>query len=141
MPPLDPKLARVRVSTTVNGTYSVMSMARSYDHTEGSEGESSLYWFGGEAVRSGDPTVTGTIPVYFDRADTTGQTLLRTAKRNGTVVFIQLCPAGTGAGAKCDQFEAVITEFSMSADAEGDAVEGSFSYRGNASTLTEITLV
>ena len=100
-----------------------------------------MRWFGGDAIRAGDPTLEGTLPVWWDRADTTGQDLLRTAKRAGTTVFLQICPAGTTTGEKCDQFEAVIREVSVSADSgSNEGVEGSFTYRGLPSTLTTITL-
>jgi hypothetical protein len=131
----DAKLSRVRVSTASAGTYAVIGYVRSFDMTEGSEGDSTTYYFGGEISRAGNPTITGTIPVFWDTEDTNGQTLIRTAKRNGTVVWLEFLPAGTGTGKPYERFEAIITEVSRSSAADGENVEGSFSFRGNASTL------
>ena len=141
MPIYDPKLARVRVSTTSGGIYNIVGQVRSFDLTEGSDGDTVLRWFGGDATKAGAPTMSGTIPVFFDRTDTNGQQILITAKRNGTKVWLQIGFTGVGSGAVVDQFEASITEFSRTADAEGDAVEGSFSFTGAPSTLTQVTLV
>lgn len=132
--------ARVRVSLTSGGTYTSVGTVRSYEVTEGSEGETTLRYFGGESVMAGDLTLTGTIPVFWDRADTLGQKVLRDAHRAGTDVWLQICPEGTTAGLKCDQFQAKISEVSASADADGDAIEGSFSFIGVPSSLTEVTL-
>lgn len=136
----DPTLSRVRVSTTEGGTYTNVGQVRSFDMTEGSEGDTTLYYFGGDTSRPGNATLTGTLSVFWDLADTTGQDILRTAKRAGTAVWLQFAHAGTGTGAVVEQFEAVITEVSRSSAADGDAVEGSFSFRGTPSTLEEITL-
>ena len=139
--PYDPKLTRVRVSTTSGGTYSIIGYTRSFDMTEGTDGDTTLRWFGGDATKAGAATLTGTIPVFFDRADTTGQQILISAKRNGTKVWLQIGWEGVASGAVVDQFQASITEFSRTSDSEGDAVEGSFSFTGAPSTLTTVTLV
>lgn len=139
--PYDPSLGRVRVSTTSGGTYANVGYSRSFEMVEGVENETTLRYFGGEAEIPGDATLRGTVPVFWDhRLDTTGQAILRTAKRAGTAVWLQFCPEGTATTKKCDQFQAYITEMSSSMDAEGDAVEGSFSFKGVPSTLTEVTL-
>lgn len=137
--PWDVTAGRVRCCATVSGTYVDVGFVRSFEMTEGSDGDTTLRYFGGDAVVAGDPTISGTIPVWFDRT-TTGQAMLRTAKRAGTSIWLQFCPEGTATGKKCDQFEAKITEVSASMDSDGDAVEGSFSYTGVPSGLTEVTL-
>lgn len=138
--PYDSSLGRVRVSTTSGGTYTNVGYVRSFEMTEGQEGEATLRYFGGEAEIPGDATLSGTIPVWWDRADTLGQKIMRDAKRAGTAVYLQFCPEGTATGKKVDQFQAYITEMSASMDSEGEAVEGSFTYKGVPSTLTEVTL-
>jgi hypothetical protein len=138
--PYDPSAARVRVSTTEAGTYNVIGKCRGFDMTEGEEGGATIYWQGGDASRPGNPTLGGTRPVWFDLDDTTGQDILRTAKRNQTAVWIQHCPTGTAAGQVVEQFEAYITEFSRSHEVTADGIEGSFSFRGTPSELTEVTL-
>lgn len=136
--PIDPTLSRVLVSTTEAGTYTAIGYARSFEATEGEEGGSTIYWFGGDQARDGLPTLNGTIPVWWDPDDTTGQTVLRTAKRAGTAVWLEFHPEGTGAGLPFERFEAFISEISRSSAADSDtAVEGSFSFRGSPSTLTE----
>lgn len=138
--PYDAKAGRVRVSTTEAGTYNVVGYVRSADLTHGSEGDTTIYWLGGEQSKAGNQTLTGSLPVYFDREDTNGQAILRTAWKNGTSVWLQIAPEGVGASAKVDQFRCVITEFTTSYAADGEAVEGGFSFRGDASTLTTVTL-
>jgi hypothetical protein len=139
--PNDSSLARVRVSTTSGGVYNLVGYVRSADLDRGSEGEATLRWLGGEAVRPGDRTLGGTIPIWWDDADTNGQEILLAAWTNGTTVFLQIAPKGVGSGAKVQQFEAIITAAPLSFDSEGEAVEGSFSFRGMPSTLTTITLI
>lgn len=139
--PYDSSAARVRVSTTSGGTYTLVGYVRNADLDKGSEGEATLRWFGGEAVRPGDRTLGGTINVWWDNDDTAGQEILRTAWNNGTSVFLQYAPRGVAAGAKVEQFEAIITAAPHSFDSEGEAVEGSFSFRGVPGTLTTITLI
>lgn len=141
MPPIDTKLSRVRVSTTQGGVYALVGYVQSFELTEGEEGGGITRYFGGELDKAGDPTLEGSFPVLFDRDDTTGQEILRTAKRNGTTVWLQFGPAGVGSGAKVEQFEARITEISLSSDADDEYVAGSFSVRGIPSTLTTVTLV
>lgn len=139
-PPYNPVNTRVRVSTTSGGTYTSVGYVRSFDMNEGTENDVRLKYFGGEFVTPGDATLTASMPVVWDRGDTTGQKVLRDAKRAGTAVWLQFCPEGTTAGLKCDQFQAYITEMSATSDADAEAVEGSFGFRGVASTLTEVTL-
>lgn len=139
--PYDPGVSRVRLSSTLAGTYTVIAKVRSWTLTEGTEGDTVIRWLGGDALRAGDATLNGTVPVWWDRADTTGQELMRSAKRAGTSVFLQFCQAGTTTGEKCDQFEAIITEVTTSADSNSnEGVEGTFTFRGLPSTLTTITL-
>lgn len=138
--PFDPTDARVRVSTTSGGVYSVLGKARSFELTEGSESDVTLRWFGGDAARTGDDTLEASVSVWYDSADTTGQDVVRSAKRNGTAVWFQFCPEGAASGAQVLQFEAYISEMNVSADVDGDGVEASFTLRGTPSTLTEVTL-
>lgn len=138
--PHDARRARIRVSTTRQGTFATIGYVRSAEVQPGSEGESTLRWLGGEAVRPGELTLGGTVPYWWDDGDTEGQEIIRAAYWAGTPVWLQACPRGTEAGAKAFQFEAVITEVPFSFDSEAEAVEGSFSYRGNPSTWEEITL-
>ena len=138
--PINSSLSRVRVSATLAGTYTQVGYARSWDHVRGSEGDATLRWFGGDGAVPGDKTLEGTIPVWFDDVDTLGQEILNAAYANGTTVGLQLCPRGTTPALKAIQFEAYITEVRVSSDVEGDAVEGSFSFRGIPSTYTTPTL-
>lgn len=138
--PFDPVNARVRVSTTEGGTYTSLGKVRSADYNEGTEGGSTLKYLGGQAKKAGDPTVSATLNMWWDNTDTTGQEVLKTAKRNGTTVFLQFCPEGTGTGDKVEQVGGLITELSIRLDAEGEAVEGSFTFDGDATTLQTVTL-
>jgi hypothetical protein len=139
--PIATTAARVRVSSTAGGAYAVVGYVRSADVNRGSEGNTTLRWFGGDAVRQGNLTLEGTVPVWWDSADTAGQDVLTAAYANRTSVFLQFAPEGTAAGAKVKQFQATITEAAFNFDSEGDAVEGSFSFTGVPSTFTTVTLV
>lgn len=138
---IDANLTRVRVSTASGGVYNLVGFVRSFDLTEGEEGGGVTRYFGGELDKSGDPTLTGSMPVLFDRADTSGQELLRTRKRSGQTVWLQFGPEGVGSGAKVEQFEARINEVTIGSAVDDDYVAGSFSFRGIPSTLTTVTLV
>lgn len=138
--PYDSKNARVRFSSTQAGTYTAGAFFTSYEHTEGSENGSTVNYFGGQANRTGDPTMTGTLNALFEKPDTTGQDLLRTAKRTGGTVWMQLAPTGTATGAKVTQGEIEVTEYRESADANADNVTVTFSYKMYPSTVTEVTL-
>lgn len=133
-------LARVRVSTTSGGTYTNVGYVRSASLDRGTESDTTLRWLGGDAVIPGDLTLGGTIPIWWDDADTTGQEILESAYTNQTAVYLQFAPKGTTAGTKVKQFQAYITAAPISFDSEGDAVEGSFSFRGVPSTFTTPTL-
>lgn len=141
MQPLDPRKSRVRIATVEAGPYNLLALSRSLEMVEGTEGGSTLRWFGGESRKTGDPTLGGSLPVWYRRDDTSGQVVARNAKRTGTLVWLQLCPEGVAAGAKVDQFQAEITEVRMGSDSTADGVEGTFSYVGVPTTYKEITLI
>lgn len=131
----DASLARVRTSATIGGTYALIGYVTSFNATEGSEGDTSIPYFGGEVVTSGSRTLEGTFDVIWDLADTSGQNALRTAHRAGTTIALEFSPGGTDTGAPYEKYEAVITEVSRSVAADGDNSNGSFSFRGAPSTL------
>ena len=138
--PYDPVNARVRVSATLAGTYTVVGKVRTANLTEGRDNRTKTKYLGGQVVRPGDNTLTGSVGYLFDDGDTTGQNLVRTAKRNGTTLFVQICPAGTGTGAKVLQFEADITELTIDVNADNELVEGGFNFEGVDDSPTEVTL-
>jgi hypothetical protein len=138
--PVDTSLTRVRVSTTLAGTYTLVGYVRSFSLTEGEEGGGVTEYFGGEIDKSGRPTLEATMPILYDRADTTGQEIIRAAKRSNTSVFLQFCPEGTTTGKKCEQFEAKVTEVGTSSNVDDDYVAGTLGLRGIPSTLSTITL-
>lgn len=130
---------RVRVATTEAGPYTEVGFVRSIDFERGREGDTTIRWFGGDQVRPGGKTLSGTLPIFYSE-DPTGQDILVTAYNTDTHVYLQFCPAGAENGAKVQQFETIISSVSTSADAEGDAVEGSFSFSGSPSTFKIVTL-
>ena len=133
-------LARVRVSATLAGIYTTVGYVRSADFSRGSDGATLLKWLGGDSLRPGDRTISFSMPIWWDDADTLGQTILETAWANGTTVGIQICPKGTAPAAKVFQFESSVDEAPISFDSEGDAVEGTLSGTGKPSTYTVVTL-
>lgn len=139
--PYDPSLSRVRVSATLAGTYTLVGFVRTANMDRGSDNETTMRYLGGEAVRPGDRTLAGTIMTFFEEgSDATGQDLLLASWTNGTTVGIQIAPKGVGTGAKVYQFEAYVTSAPLDLDADGNAVENGFGYRGIPSTLTTVTL-
>lgn len=138
--PFDPVNARVRVSTTVGGTYASIGKVTAANMNEGQEGRTKTKYLGGQVVRPGDSTLGGDITVLFDSGDTTGQEILKTAKRNGTSVFLQFCPDGTGTGAKVEQFEANVTAHNLPLDATSEIISRSFSFEGVDDSPTTVTL-
>lgn len=138
--PYDPKNARVRFSATQAGVYTSGAFFTSYSHDGGTEGATVTRYFGGENRRSGDPTDSGTLNALFEKPDTTGQDLLRTARVTGGTVWMQLCPMGTATGAKVTQMQIAVDSFNESADAGADNVTVTFSYTAIQGTITEVTL-
>lgn len=131
---------RVRVSPTKAGTYATIGYVRSVDFERGREGDTTIRWLGGDSVKPGGKNLSGTLPVWWDDEDTDGQAALESAYASDDVVWLEFCPRGTAAGAKCYRFEAIISSVSVSADSEGEAVEGSFSFSGSPSTYEEVTI-
>jgi hypothetical protein len=138
--PYDTKNGRLRVSSTSGGTFANIYGVTDAPYTEGSDSASRTKYLGGEWVKAGDPTLSGSFTAAYNDADTTGQNIIRTAKRAGTSVWFQWCPAGTATGAKVWQFEAYIDELSGDLNADNEWVMNSFSYTGVPSTWTEVTL-
>lgn len=138
--PYDPEDAALRVCTTINGTFAVIGLTTSSQFTEGSSGTSETPYMGGTIYKAGRNTVSGTANYIFNRADTTGQEVVRAAKRSNASVFLQDCPEGTAVGAKVEQVEAKIDEVGRETDAGNDWVTGSFTWTGIPSTLTTETL-
>lgn len=136
----DPSLSRLRVSTTSSGTYTNVGYVRSVDLTRGSEGDTTLKWLGGEEAKAGDKTLSAAVPIYWIETDTLGQTVLNTAYDAQSTIWFQACPTGTATGAKVYQFSGVVTEAPFNFAADGDAVEGSYTIRGNPSSWSVVTL-
>lgn len=130
------KSQRVRVSATQNGTYNLVGYVLSPEITEGTEGGAVVQYLGGEINQAGNPTLSGTLDVVWDTADTNGQSILRSAKANGTAVWLEYLPAGTTSGSPYERFEATITQITRGSPADGDVVRGSFSFNGTPSTRT-----
>jgi hypothetical protein len=138
--PFDPKDARVFVSATLAGTYTLLGKVRSAEVTPGTENAVTTKYLGGQVKRAGDPTIGGRVSVLYDPGDTTGQVICRAAWAGGTTIGIQFRPAGSTAGEKAFQFEATVTECPVSFDADAELVEGAFTFDGDATTYSEITL-
>lgn len=138
--PFDPVNSRVRVSTTVGGTYTSIGKVTAANSNEGQESRTKTRYLGGTVTRPGDNTWGGDITVLFDSGDTTGQEVLKTAKRNGTTVFLQFCPEGTGTGAKAEQGEVNITAHNLPLDASTEIISRSFSFEGVDDAPTTVTL-
>jgi len=136
---IDANLMRVRASTTESGTYTNVGYVRSADYTRGREGSTTVRYFGGDATKAGGKTLSGSMPVWYDREEA-GQKILRDAYTADTHVFLQFCPDGTEAGAKVEQFEAVVDEVGFSVDSEGEFAEGSLTFTGTPSTFKIVTL-
>ena len=138
--PFDPVNARLRVSTTLTGTYTNVGKVLSANSNEGQEGRTKTKYLGGQVVRPGDNSWGGDITVLFDSGDTTGQEILKTAKRNGTSVFLQFCPEGTATGAKVEQGEVNITAHNLPLDASVEIIQRSFSFEGVDDSPSTVTL-
>ncbi|HEY7768007.1 hypothetical protein [Longimicrobium sp.] len=138
--PNNPGLSRVRISTTSGGVFTNIGYVRDWGMDRGSEGGTVRKWLGGQALIAGDRTLSGDIGYDWDDGDTNGQSIAETAWANGSDVHLQVCPKGTAAGAKVFQFAAKIDSCPLTGAADGEAVEGTFGYTGDVTTLTTITL-
>lgn len=138
--PFDPVNSRVRVATLIGGTYASVGKVTAANMNEGQEGRTKTKYLGGQVTRPGDSTLGGDITVLFDSGDTTGQEILKSAKRSNTTVFLQFCPEGTGTGAKVEQFEANITAHNLPLDATAEIISRTFSFEGVDDAPTTVTL-
>jgi hypothetical protein len=138
--PYDPTNARVRVSTTLSGTYTVVGKVRNASIEEGQENQTKIKYLGGQTRRPGDSTLSGSVECLFDDGDTTGQEILKTAKRNGTTVFLQYCPFGTTTGLKVDQMEVNITKLGYGLNADEEIIPRTFDWEGVDDAPTTVTL-
>jgi len=138
--PFDPVNARLRVCTTLAGTYTLVGKVLSANSNEGQESRTKTRYLGGTVTRPGDNTWGGDITVLFDSGDTTGQEIIKTAKRNGTTVFLQFCPEGTTTGAKAEQGEVNITALNLPLDASTEIIQRSFSFEGVDDAPSTVTL-
>jgi hypothetical protein len=138
--PFDPVNSRVRVSTTLGGTYTSIGKVLTANSNEGQESRTKTRYLGGTVTRPGDSTWGGDITALWDNTDTTGQEILKTAKRNGTTVFLQFCPDGTATGAKVEQGEVNITAHNLPLDASAEIIQRSFSFEGVDDSPSTVTL-
>lgn len=139
-PPYDAGAGRLRIASTLGGVYTVVAYVTDAPFTRGSSGSSTTKYLGGELVKAGDNTLSGSATMVYSDADTLGQTLIETAYTAGTSIFLQWCPAGTTTGSKVKQFEAKVDEISGDLNADNEWVMQSFTYTGIPSTLTTVTL-
>lgn len=139
-PPNTPKNTRIRVAATAAGPYTLLSMARTFERTAGTEGASRLTWMGGESRKPGDPVDSGNITVFWDPDDLTGQALMRASRDNGTTVWIQYCPKGTATGAKVRQMEILVSEYTEGADVDEDAIGEPYTFDIIPGTISTVTL-
>lgn len=138
--PYDAGAGRLRASATLAGTYAVVAYVTDAPFSRGSTGSTTTKYLGGEFIKSGDPTLSGSATAIYSDTDTTGQTLIETAYTNGTSVFLQWCPAGTVTGSKVKQFEAKVDSIDGDLNADDEWVMTTFNYTGVPSTLTTVTL-
>lgn len=78
---------------------------------------------------------TGTITVYFDKADTNGQEALKSAFVNATKVSLVLFPEGTATTAQSYTFSAVITSAGVDVGGNDQMVMRTFNF-GSDGTIT-----
>lgn len=130
----DPTVSRVRVSATIGGTFTLVGFVTSFTLTEGSEGDTTVYYLGGSIIRTGNPTAEGSMDVIWDPADTNGQEMLRDAKDAGTTIALEFSPGGTTAGLPFEKWEIVVTEVTRNLTADGDSVNGTIGFRADPDT-------
>jgi hypothetical protein len=82
-------------------------------------------------TEAGDESSTVELPVLWDLADTTGQNVLRTARRAGTTIFARFLPGGPAVAG--EQRPIKVTRMSWASDPNGTGrdrfVTGSFTLR------------
>jgi hypothetical protein len=111
--------------------YRIMD-ATSAEATHGSEDVTRTRVFGNPNayIRAGDDTDEYSIDGLYNPDDTNGQNILRAAHDNNTTVFLAFAHDDTPGAEKGYVQECRITEYSESADADGEYVECSFSAEG-----------
>lgn len=122
--PIDLQDTIIQVSAD-DATYANIANATGYSATHGTDGETRIRVFGAANpyVRAGELVDSYSIDGLYDPADTNGQNILRTARDNGTTVFLKVLPDGADGYKQ----ECRVLEYTDNGEAEGDYVECSFS--------------
>ena len=122
----------VFVAAAAIGPFARIADVVSAEATHGSEDVTRTRVFGraDPYVRTGDDTDEYSMDGLYNPDDTGGQNVLRTAKDANTTVFIAIVDDDTPAAEEGYIQECRVTEYTESADADGEYVECSFSLEG-----------
>jgi hypothetical protein len=140
--PYDPEDSRIRVGLTSNGAFALVGKVTNWDVDSSASDPQVREWLGGEDMRP-PRTLTkgGSVEVWLDNGDTTGQKVIDDAHNDRTPVFLQICPEGTTIGDTVYQVQAYITGSRWQMGGmDGAGITGNFSWRGLASTWTEVEI-
>lgn len=127
------KDTEIHVSATSGGTYTCVARVLSVSVTEEGGDATDLFVFCDDApiTEAGDESSTIELPVLWDLSDTTGQSVLRTARRGGTTIYMRLLPGGPSVAG--EQRPIKVTRMSWASDPNGTGrdrfVTGSFTIR------------
>lgn len=125
---VDVSEVEVHVADTVAGPFARIEDIVSYDATHGNEGETRRRVFGRTApyVRAGENTDEYAMDGLYNPTDTGGQNVLRESRDNRTTCVLAILTDPTP-GAEVGYYQEVqVTEYSETADADGEFVECSF---------------
>ena len=140
---IDVSDARVYVSATGGaGTYALIQDATNFNATHGGADVRETFVFDKSSphVRTGDNTDEYSIQGLYNPADTNGQNVLRSARDNGTTVFLGIIHDNTSGAEEGYTQEVRVTQYSESGDRAGDYIEAGFEARGvgDKTTITEL---
>lgn len=112
----------------VGGPYATIEDLQSYEATHGQEGDARVRVFGQASpyVRAGDLIDSYSFDGLYNPDDTEGQNVLRASRDNGTTMEIRVLPEGADVGDVGYKQECRCTEYTDSAEADGDFVACSF---------------
>lgn len=128
------KDTELHVATTAAGTYALLSGGLTIDEREETADDEEIFTFGSDTaiVSENEDVATIDMNLLLDPADTTGQEIVRAARRNGTSIFVRMLWDGPG-GTAGEQFEARVLSFNRTADRNGTGqnkfVRGALSIR------------
>lgn len=126
---INPEDTLVLVGASSAGPFAPIADMDAMDNTRTRGDVRRRFVFGSDAayIKPGDKESSYTISGFYNPADTNGQNVIEAAFESGDDIVIVVAPDGAAGWME----EGKVTEYTVSAEREGEYVEVSFTFEGN----------